>query len=126
MEDLDALDPQQIFLVQLSDYMWTELRSPTEQVATATHFRVFPGEGAHSDRLAQLVTRLHRTEYAGDYSFDVYNDDYLQMPPEIVADRARRAAEWLGETVLRRALPVPNLERLRRRRATDRDLDSGA
>ena len=29
--------------------------------------------------------------------------------------RALRAAEWLGETVLRRALPVPNMERLLRR-----------
>ena len=35
------------------------------------------------------------------------------MPPETVADRAKRAAEWLGETVLRRALPIPNMERLR-------------
>ena len=49
----------------------------------------------------------------GDYSFDVYNTDYLQMPANTIADRAQRAAEWLGETVLRRALPVPNVERLR-------------
>ena len=33
---------------------------------------------------------------------------------DAVADRARRAAEWLTETVLRRALPVPNMERLLR------------
>jgi len=36
------------------------------------------------------------------------------MPPDTVAGRAHRAAEWLGETVLRRALPIPNMERLRR------------
>ncbi len=111
-DDLDAIDPQQIFIVQLSDYMWQEVRSTEEQVATATHFRVFPGEGAHSEALAQFVTRLDAYGYYGDYSFDVYNDDYLQMPPETVAERALRAAEWLGETVLRRALPVPNMERL--------------
>jgi sugar phosphate isomerase/epimerase len=114
-EDVDALDAQQIFLVQLSDFMWKEIRSRAEQDATATHFRVFPGEGAHSERLADLVTRLDKIGYGGDYSFDVYNDDYLQMPAEVVVDRARRAADWLGETVLRRALPVPNLERLRKR-----------
>jgi hypothetical protein len=34
------------------------------------------------------------------------------MPAETIADRARRSAEWLGETVLRRTLPVPNMERL--------------
>jgi sugar phosphate isomerase/epimerase len=112
--ELDGIDPEQIFVVQLSDYMWQEIRTAEEQTATATHFRVFPGEGAHSDALADFVTRLDEIGYCGDYSFDVYNDDYLQMPPAAVAARAQRAAEWLGETVLRRALPVPNVERLRR------------
>ena len=113
-DDLEAIDPQQIFLVQLSDYMWQEMRTTEEQAATATHFRVFPGEGAHSDDLAAFVTKLDEIGYYGDYSFDVYNDDYLQMPPDVVAGRARRAADWLSETVLRRALPVPDMERLRR------------
>ena len=112
-DEIDGIDPEQIFLVQLSDYMWQEIRTTEERAATARHFRVFPGEGAHSDALASLVTRLDANGYYGDYSFDVYNDDYLQMPPEVVAERGRRAAEWLGETVLRRALPVPNMERLR-------------
>jgi sugar phosphate isomerase/epimerase len=114
-EGVEGVDPEQIFLVQLSDYMWQQTRTTEEQAATAQHFRVFPGEGAHSDALANLVTRLDAIGYYGDYSFDVYNDDYLQIPPEAVADRARRAADWLGETVLRRALPVPNMERLQRR-----------
>jgi sugar phosphate isomerase/epimerase len=112
-EDIDALDAQQIFFVQLSDFMWNEIRSPAEQDATATHFRVFPGEGAHSEAVAGFVRRLDAIGYGGTYSFDVYNDDYLQMPAETVAARARRAADWLGETVLRRALPVPNVERLK-------------
>jgi sugar phosphate isomerase/epimerase len=112
-DDLDAIDPEQIFLVQLSDYMWQEILTLEEQASTATHFRVFPGEGAHSDDLAAFVTKLDAIGYMGNYSFDVYNDDYQQMPPETVVDRARRAAEWLVETVLRRALPVPNMERLR-------------
>jgi sugar phosphate isomerase/epimerase len=114
LDDLDALDPLQIYLVQLSDFMWQEMRSTEEQAATATHFRVFPGEGAHTEGLANFITKLDAIGYFGDYSFDVYNDDYLQMPPAAVAGRARRAADWLGETVLRRALPVPNMERLLR------------
>jgi sugar phosphate isomerase/epimerase len=115
LDDVETLDPQQIFLVQLSDFMWNAIRSTAEQHATATHFRVFPGEGAHSEELANLVRRLDKIGYGGDYSFDVYNDDYLQMPAETVAERARRSSDWLGETVLRRALPVPNVERMRRR-----------
>jgi sugar phosphate isomerase/epimerase len=119
LEDLDAIDPEQIFLVQLSDYMWQEMRTAEEQTSTATHFRVFPGEGAHSDGLAHFVTKLDAIGYIGDYSFDVYNDDYLQIPPEVVAARARQAADWLGETVLRRALPIPDMERLRPSKARE-------
>ena len=33
-------------------------------------------------------------------SFEVFNDDYLQMPLETVAARARRSAAWLTEEVL--------------------------
>lgn len=111
--ELEALDPEQIFLVQLSDFVWQEIDSVEEQAATATHFRVFPGDGAHSDDLAIVVRKLDEIDYRGGYSFDVYNDDYQQMPPEKVTARARRAAEWLAEAVLRRALPVPDMDRLR-------------
>ena len=113
LEDLDILDAGQTFLVQISDYTSQHVRSIEEEAATSTHFRVFPGEGAHSEALARFVARLDAIGYYGNYSFDVYNDDYLQMPPEAVASRARRSAVWLAETVLRRALPVPNIERLR-------------
>lgn len=112
VDDLDLLDATQTFLVQISDYMWQEVRSAEEEADAATHFRVFPGEGAHSEGVAQFVARLDAIGYCGNYSFDVYNDDYLQMPPEAVALRARNAATWLAETVLRRALPVPNVARL--------------
>jgi sugar phosphate isomerase/epimerase len=114
LSELEAIDPEQIHLVQLSDYMWQQIRSVEEEATTATHFRVFPGEGAHSDDLAKFVSTLDGIGYRGDYSFDVYNDDYQQMPAETVAERAHRAAEWLAETVLRRALPVPNMECLSR------------
>jgi len=83
-------------------------------MSTARHFRVFPGEGVHSDALADLVMRLDRIGYRGDYSFEVFNDDYQQMPLATVAERARRSAVWLGEDVLQRAVPLPEQIRLRR------------
>jgi sugar phosphate isomerase/epimerase len=115
LDDLDMLDPHKIFLVQLADFMWTEVPSFEERMATARHFRVFPGEGVHSDAIAELVIRLDRLGYRGDYSFEVFNDDYQQIPLEAVAQRARRAAVWLGEEVLRRAVPLPNAMRLKAR-----------
>jgi sugar phosphate isomerase/epimerase len=115
LEELDLIDPQKIFLVQLADFMWTEVRSFEERMATARHFRVFPGEGVHSDALAELVLRLDSLGYRGDYSFEVFNDDYQQIPLEAVAERGRRAAAWLGEDVLRRAVPLPGALRLKAR-----------
>jgi sugar phosphate isomerase/epimerase len=113
---LDALadvDPARIFLVQLSDFMWQEVRSVEERIATARHFRVFPGEGVHSAAVADLVRRLVAMGYRGDYSFEVFNDDYQQVPMPLVARRARDSAVWLGESVLRRSVPLPNHIRLK-------------
>lgn len=118
LDDLELLDPEKIFLVQLADFMWQEIRSVEERISTARHFRVFPGEGVHSQALAQLVQKLHQLGYTGDYSFEVFNDDYQQMPLPLVAQRARRSALWLGEQVLRRSVPLPNQIRLRRNAAS--------
>ena len=114
MEDLELIDPEKIFLVQLADFMWQEIRSIEERITTARHFRVFPGEGVHSQDLADLVRRLYQMGYRGDYSFEVFNDDYQQLPLPMVADRAWKSAQWLGEDVMRRSVPLPNQIRLKR------------
>jgi sugar phosphate isomerase/epimerase len=113
LQELELLDPDKIFLVQLADFMWNEIKSVEERIATARHFRVFPGEGVHSQDLAALTLKLHQLGYRGDYSFEVFNDDYQQMPLETVTQRARRSAVWLGERVLRRSVPLPNRIRLK-------------
>jgi len=105
---LDEVDPDKIFLVQLADFMWQEIRSVEERINTARHFRVFPGEGAHSAEVAELVRKLDRIGYRGDYSFEVFNDDYQQLPLDVVAQRARRSAWWLGQEVLQRPVPLPS------------------
>jgi sugar phosphate isomerase/epimerase len=115
LDDLELIDPRKIFLVQLADFMWQEIRTVEERISTARTFRVFPGEGVHSEQVADLVMRLAALGYRGDYSFEVFNDDYQQMPLPLVAQRARRSAEWLGEEVLRRSVPLPNRMRLRAR-----------
>ena len=108
MDHIEQLDPRQIFLVQLSDFMWSEAHSFDERMATARTFRVFPGEGVHSDQLAELVLRLDKAGYRGDYSYEVFNDDYQQLPLEVVAQRARRSTFWLSEHVLRQGPPLPH------------------
>ena len=105
LDILDDIDPARIFFVQLSDFMWTSTPTPDERRETARHFRVFPGEGVHSDAIAALVRRLDENGYAGDISFEVFNDDYVQMPLDTVVARANRSVQWLLAQVPRRSLP---------------------
>ena len=106
LEALDDVDPEKILFVQLADFMWQEVRSPDERMNTARHFRVFPGEGVHSADITALVRRLDAIGYRGDYSFEVFNDDYVQLPLATVAARARQSVRFLVSQVSRRSLPV--------------------
>ncbi|TFY99881.1 sugar phosphate isomerase/epimerase family protein [Ramlibacter rhizophilus] len=114
LDGIELLDPARVFLVQLSDFMWNETPTFEERITTARTFRVFPGEGVHSEALADLVLRLDALGYAGDYSFEVFNDDYQQLPLDMVAGRAHRSALWLAETVLRVPRPLPGWVRAAR------------
>jgi len=111
LENLEDIPSEKIAMVQLSDFMWRDIRSAEERLETARHLRVFPGEGSHSAELSELLRRLDKNGYRGDFSFEVFNDDYLQLSPEIVAKRAHGAAKWVTDQVLRRSLnmrlPVP-------------------
>lgn len=101
LDCIDELDADRIFLAQLSDFMWQETRTPEERIATARTFRVFPGEGVHGAALVSLVRKLDQIGYARDYSFEVFNDEYQQLPLDFVAERAKRSAQWLDQDVLR-------------------------
>ena len=65
-ELLQEVDPRKVFLVQLSDFLWQEVRSAEERIETARHSRVFPGEGVHSEKVAEMVRQLDAMGYRGD------------------------------------------------------------
>ena len=73
------------------------------------HYGVFPGEGVHSREVGALVRKLDDTGYRGDFSFEVLNDDYKQLPLSMVVARARRSVKWLVGLVSRRSLPARRL-----------------
>ena len=110
--DFDALATipgERIAFVQLSDFLWNAVRTPEERIETARHLRVFPGEGVHSAELSRMIRMIDRAGYRGDWSFEVFNDDYVQMPCEAVALRARNAAMWVAAQSERRSLPRTQL-----------------
>jgi sugar phosphate isomerase/epimerase len=111
LDGIDDLDPEKIFLVQLSDFMWRETPSFEERMTTARTYRVFPGEGVHSDQLAELVQKIHSIGYSGDYSYEVFNDDYQNLPLDMVTRRASRSTDWLAREVLQLAAPLPSWTR---------------
>lgn len=113
LDEVELIEPHRIFVVRLADFMEPEMRSEDKSMMTAKQFRVFPGEGMHGAQVADLVTRLAALGYRGDYSFEVFNDDYQQLPLALVTQRARAASQWLGEDVLRRSVPLPGRLRLR-------------
>ena len=73
----------------------------------------------HSEELAELVVQLDQLGYRGDYSFEVFNDDYQQLPLPTVAERARVSALWLAEDVLQRSTPQPGRAALRAQGSTN-------
>lgn len=113
LSEIDYLDPSKIFLVQLADFLWQDTPTFEERMATARTMRVFPGEGVHSEQVVELVLRLDKLGYRGDYSFEVFNDDFLNLPLPTVAERARKSALWLAEDVLKRSVPLPGQMRLK-------------
>ena len=102
---VDTIDPCKVVLVQLSDFLWRETRSPEDRMETARHYRVFPGEGVHSPEVVALVRKLDAQGYRGDYSFEVFNDDYRQISVATVAERARSSVKWIAGQIGRRTLP---------------------
>jgi sugar phosphate isomerase/epimerase len=105
--DLDMLDPDRLFLVQLADL----LESPTQTM------RVFPGLGDQRDELVTIVSALHTLGYRGDYGLVAQHADVAHLPQAHLAQQAIEAARWLGQDVLKRSVPLPNQIRLRRKAA---------
>jgi len=99
LDPLAAIPGDRIFLAQLSDYLW----QAEDWIETARHRRVFPSEGNHSPKVAEILRRIDATGYAGDWTFEVFNDDYLRLPLADVTGRARRAVQWAAENAIARS-----------------------
>lgn len=98
---------EKIFLVQLADYFFEYSDRQADIIELARHQRLFPGEGLHDVR--PLVRLLEARGYRGDYTFEVFNDDYVNSDPLVVAERGMQAARWLSDRVVARAAAVSTI-----------------
>ena len=94
-----------IFLTQLADYFFEYSDRQSDMIELARHQRLFPGEGLHDVR--PLVQLLEDRGYCGDYTFEVFNDDYVNSDPMVVAERGMTAARWLSDHVTARQTAAP-------------------
>ena len=105
-DELEYVFPDRIFLVQLADFMWQEIRSPEEKINTARHFRVFPGEGVHGDDVAALVRRLDRWATAATTASRCSTTTTSSSRCRWSRPRARRG-RWLAEPHVSRGSLLP-------------------
>lgn len=104
---LAEVPAEKIFLVQLADYFFEYSDRQADIIELARHQRLFPGEGLHDVR--PLVQLLESRGYRGDYTFEVFNDDYVNSDPMVVAQRGMQAARWLGDHAVTRAAAVSTI-----------------
>ena len=103
LDDLDMLDPDKIFLVQLADFMWQEVRTVEERIATARHF----------PRLSRRRRAQRRAGRAGDAAGPHRLPRRLQLrglqrrlPADAAADRGGARAPLRALARRGRAAPL--------------------
>ena len=96
LDDLDYCYPDQIFLVQLSDWI---------ALGGGGGLQVFPGDGPQGSLLLELVARLRGMDYFGDFCLVARNGDYASLPAAVVAERAAAARLWLQRHLPNTTLP---------------------
>lgn len=72
---LDRIPMDKLYLVQLSN----AVRLPLPVMEVARHHRLFPADGEWP--VAEAVHRLEERGFDGDYSIEVFNDDYRNQDP---------------------------------------------
>jgi sugar phosphate isomerase/epimerase len=106
LDALALISADKIAFVQLSDYIGKPTAPFMDRRTIARSARVFPGEGAHSVSTAELVRVLESMGYQGDYSFEVFNDDYQQLPLSLVCQRAAKSVTWLRQPCGWQGIPL--------------------
>jgi sugar phosphate isomerase/epimerase len=95
---------EKIFLVQLADYFFEYSDRQSDMIELARHQRLFPGEGLHDVR--DMVQLLEDKGYGGHYTFEVFNDDYVNSDPMVIGQRAMKSARWISESHVTGARPA--------------------
>src|SRR5579859_1997225 len=104
LKPLSAIPGDRIFLVQLADAPWLEM----DVLSWSRHFRCFPGQGDLP--LVDFMAAVETTGYDGEFSLEVFNDQFRAGPPRSVAVDGQRSLVYLLDQLRHRTgKPDPGL-----------------
>jgi 4-hydroxyphenylpyruvate dioxygenase len=89
LKPLHAIPGDRIFLVQLADAPWLEM----DLLSWSRHFRCFPGQGDMP--LVEFMEAVLATGYDGEFSLEIFNDQFRAGSPRSVAVDAQRSLIYL-------------------------------
>ncbi len=89
LKPLHAIPGDRIFLVQLADAPWLDM----DYLSWSRHFRCFPGQGDMP--LTEFMEALLITGYDGEFSLEIFNDQFRAGSPRSVALDGQRSLIYL-------------------------------
>jgi 4-hydroxyphenylpyruvate dioxygenase len=89
LKPLQAIPSDRIFLVQLADAPWLDM----DVLSWSRHFRCFPGQGDMP--LVEFMEALMVTGYDGEFSLEIFNDQFRAGSPRAVAVDGQRSLIYL-------------------------------
>ena len=89
LKPMHAIPADRIFLVQLADAPWLDM----DALSWSRHFRCFPGQGELP--LVDFMQALLVTGYNGEFSLEIFNDQFRAGSPRSVAVDGQRSLIYL-------------------------------
>jgi 4-hydroxyphenylpyruvate dioxygenase len=89
LKSLQAIPGDRIFLVQLADAPWLDM----DLLSWSRHFRCFPAQGDMP--LVEFMEAVLTTGYDGEFSLEIFNDQFRAGSPRTVAVDGQRSLIYL-------------------------------
>jgi len=89
LKPMHSIPGDRIFLVQLADAPWLDM----DVLSWSRHFRCFPGQGDMP--VVEFMRAVMVTGYDGEFSLEIFNDEFRAGSPRSVAVDGQRSLVYL-------------------------------
>jgi 4-hydroxyphenylpyruvate dioxygenase len=89
LKPMHSIPGDRIFLVQLADAPWLDM----DVLSWSRHFRCFPGQGDMP--VVEFMRAVMATGYNGEFSLEIFNDEFRAGSPRSVAVDGQRSLVYL-------------------------------